>query len=100
MPSTTALHALTAGTMGTITLAVMTRATLGHTGRPLRADGLTVAIYALVTIGALLRVASPFMPFDYVAMLRLAGLAWGGAFALFVLAYGPKLLGPRVDGGA
>ena len=98
VPSTTALHALAAGAMGTMTLAVMTRATLGHTGRPLIADRWTIAIYILVTIGAVLRVASPFLPLDYLLVLRLAGAAWGGAFLLFALAYGPKLFSPRVDG--
>jgi uncharacterized protein involved in response to NO len=49
----TALHALTAGAIGTMTLAVMTRASLGHTGREIKAGGVTRAIYALVTIGAL-----------------------------------------------
>ena len=61
-------------------------------------DGMTVALYGLVTIGAALRVASPFLPFDYLMVLRIAGACWGGAFLLFILAYGPKLLGPRADG--
>lgn len=99
IPTTAALHALAAGAMGTITLAVMTRASLGHTGRPLAADGWTMLIYLLVTAGAVLRVASPFLPFDYLLTLQLAGAAWGGAFLIFVLAYGPKLFAPRVDGG-
>lgn len=98
VPGTSALHALAAGAMGSMTLAVMTRATLGHTGRALEADGWTVAIYALVTGGTALRVAAPVLPFDYLGMLELAGLMWGGAFLLFVLTYGPKLIGPRPDG--
>ena len=63
------------------------------------ADGWTALIYLLVTLGAVLRVASPFLPFDYLVTLQIAGAAWGGAFLLFVLAYGPKLFAPRVDGG-
>ncbi|TFI59669.1 hypothetical protein E2493_03365 [Sphingomonas parva] len=98
LPSTMALHALAAGAMGTITLAVMTRASLGHTGRPLVADGWTVAVYVLVTLGALLRVLSPVLPLDYLLLLKIGGAAWGGAFLLFVLAYAPKLAAPRVDG--
>jgi hypothetical protein len=58
-PATAPLHALTAGAIGTMTLAVMTRATLGHTGRVLAAGAMTSAIYALVTAAALLRVAAP-----------------------------------------
>jgi len=98
VPASGAIHALTAGAMATMILAVMTRATLGHTGRELRADGWTSAIYVLVTLGAALRVAAPLLPFDYMRTIELAGLLWGGAFVLFVFAYGPKLFGPRPDG--
>ena len=97
-PRTSALHALTAGAMASMTLSVMTRATLGHTGRALRADGPTIAIYALVTLGAALRVAAPLIPFEPMRVIEVAGLLWGGAFLLFVLAYGPKLVGARPDG--
>lgn len=98
VPATAGLHALTAGAMATMILAVMTRATLGHTGRELRADKGTVAIYALVTLGAALRVAAPWLPFDYLILIKAAAAAWGGAFLLFLVLYGPKLLGPRPDG--
>ena len=56
------------------------------------------SLYALVTLGAALRVAAPVLPFDYMHMIECAGLLWGGAFLLFVLSYGPKLVGPRPDG--
>ena len=92
------LHALTAGAIGTMTLAVMTRASLGHTGRALTAGPWTTLIYALVTAGALLRVASPILPTDYGTAIALASALWAGAFLLFVLAYGPMLLRGRVDG--
>ena len=59
LPATAALHALTVGAVGTITRAVMIRASLGHTGRPLSAGPVTKAIYALITIAALLRILSP-----------------------------------------
>jgi uncharacterized protein involved in response to NO len=100
IPATSALHALAAGAMASMTLAVMTRATLGHTGRPLHADAPTTAIFALVTLGAAVRVSAPLLPFDYMRAIDIAGLLWGGAFLLFVLAYGPKLVGPRPDGRA
>jgi uncharacterized protein involved in response to NO len=97
-PASAALHALAAGAMGSMTLAVMTRATLGHTGRALRADLGTSAIFLLVTVGAGLRVAAVWLPFDYLLLIKLSGGLWAGAFLLFVLTYGPKLLGPRPDG--
>ena len=98
MPGTAGLHALGAGAMASMVLAVMTRATLGHTGRELHADKGTVAIYVLVTVGAALRVAAPWLPFDYVLLIKAAGGLCAGAFLLFLVLYGPKLLGPRPDG--
>ena len=86
------LHALTAGAMGGMTLAVMTRATLGHTGRPLTADRWTAAIYLLVAAAAALRVAAPFLAEVYLPLLWTSGLAWSTAFGLFVVHYGRMLL--------
>ena len=86
------LHALTVGAIGTMTLAVMTRASLGHTGRPLTATGGTIAIYLLVTLAALLRVAAPFTS-NVAEFTAFAGLAWSAAFGLFAVLYAPVLLG-------
>jgi uncharacterized protein involved in response to NO len=99
VPRSAALHAVTAGAFGTVTLAVMTRAALGHTGRALTADGWTVAVYALVNIGALARLAAVWAPQAYMPVLDLAGLAWGGAFLLYAVRYAPVLLGPPRTGG-
>jgi uncharacterized protein involved in response to NO len=96
LPPTAALHAFTAGAIGTMTLAVMTRASLGHTGRKLTAGRGTTAIYILVTIAALLRLLAPLTGAQYLLTLSLAGVAWSGAFGLFVVLYGPPLLTPRV----
>lgn len=87
------IHAFTAGGIGMMTLAVMTRATLGHTGHPLTASAGTNAIYLLVFAGALLRVAAPWLPVDYLAAVMVAGGLWTGGFILFVLIYGPILVG-------
>ena len=86
-----ALHALTTGAFGTMMLAVMTRASLGHSGRPLTANRATVTIYGMVTVGAIGRVVSPL--FQGQEWLAAAGLFWAGAFLLFALVYGPMLLG-------
>jgi uncharacterized protein involved in response to NO len=80
--------------MGTMILAVMTRATLGHTGRELKASGPTVTVYALSTPGALLRVVAPVEAIDYMLGMSLSALAWGGAFLLFLFVYGPILARP------
>ena len=99
LPPTTALHALTAGAIGTMTLAVMTRASLGHTGRPLVAGHGTTAIYVLVTLAALLRLLAPLGGIHYVLLLAAAGAAWSGAFGLFALLYAHPLALPRVKDG-
>jgi uncharacterized protein involved in response to NO len=100
IPRSAAIHALTAGAMTTMILAVMTRASLGHTGRDLKANGATVAIYGLITVGALLRVAAPLQLLDYRPAIEVAGLAWGGALLLFLIAYAPVLWRPRLGEGA
>ena len=92
VPPIAGLHALTAGAMGGMTLAVMTRATLGHTGLPLAADRWTAAAYLLVAAAAALRVAAPFSAEGYLALLWAAGLAWCAAFGLFAVRYGRLLL--------
>lgn len=95
VPRSAAIHALTAGAMGTMILAVMTRATLGHTGRELKAGPATSLLYLLITIGAALRVAAPTGIVDYTLGMEVAALAWAGAFLLFLVAYGPMLFADR-----
>ncbi len=95
LPHTTALHALTVGAIGTMTLAVMTRATLGHSGRPLTAGVGTTVIYALVTLAAVFRLSAPLAGAQYLLLLALAGLAWSAAFILFAGLYGPLFVWPR-----
>lgn len=94
--NSTAMHAMTAGAAGTMTIAVMTRASLGHSGRALTADRLTSSLYALIVAGAALRILAPFLPVDYVSALTTSGLMWSGGFALFAVGYGSMLVGiPR-----
>ncbi len=97
---TSGLHALTAGAMGSMVLAVMTRVGLGHTGRPLVLPAGAVGAFALVHAGALLRVAAPGAPDVLGAPLLLVGGAlWAAAFWLFAFLYAPILTRPRPDGG-
>jgi uncharacterized protein involved in response to NO len=86
-----ALHALGAGAVGLMTLAVMTRASLGHSGRDLRADLATTAAYLLVLVGAPTRVAADWTG-DPVLLLHLGATCWTAGFAVFVLRYAPILL--------
>jgi uncharacterized protein involved in response to NO len=85
LPQTAALHALVIGAIGTMTLAVMTRATLRHTGRSLTADRETMIIYGLVTLAAVFPVLAPLAGEQYVLILSLGGAMWSSAFAMFAL---------------
>ncbi len=93
LPQSAALHALTSGAVGTMTLAVMTRATLGHTGRALSVGHWTTAIYLLVSAASLLRVVSTLTGSAELIVLTLSGALWIVAFTLFVAIYGPLLIG-------
>ncbi len=93
------LHALTAGAYATMILAVMTRAALGHTGRPLVAAQPIVAAYVLVTLGALTRVFAPIVaPAMPQVTWTVAGMLWITAFLLYCAVYAPILSRPRSDG--
>ena len=89
------LHAWMAGAVGTMTLAVMTRASLGHTGHELVARAGTQAIFAAVVLAALARVAATLLPAWAFSLIHLAALAWIAAFAGFALLYAPILFGAR-----
>ncbi len=92
-------HAITYGAFGTMILAVMTRASLGHTGRPLVVARPIAVAYVLLTLGALLRVfGGAWTPEYYLLSLTFSGLAWTVAFLIFVWIYGPILMSPRLDG--
>jgi uncharacterized protein involved in response to NO len=95
VPRSAGIHALTAGAVGVMTLAVMTRSTRGHTGRPLVAGGATTAIYLAINAAAFLRVAAPFSGARQPLMLTASGLIWSLAFGGFALAYGRMLILPR-----
>lgn len=95
VPQSAAIHALTAGAMGTMILAVMTRVARGHSGQDLTADHVTVAIYVLVTSGAIFRVTAAFAAPGPSRLLYVGAGFWMAAFALFALAYGPLLLFKR-----
>jgi uncharacterized protein involved in response to NO len=97
LPAEDAVHAFTAGAVGAMTLAVMTRASLGHTGRPRHAGPLTVCIYTMINVGAVLRVFGPMTGLSTNLVMGVAAVSWSGAYLLFALVYGPFLLRPSLD---
>ncbi len=92
------LHALTMGAIAMMIVAVVTRATLGHTGRELAVSPWVATGYVLLATATLLRVFGPSATMGYEWTVRMAGTLWIGAFALIVAVYAPILLRPRIDG--
>ena len=92
-----AVHVLTTGAVGVMTLAVMTRASLGHTGRIKHAGPLTVMIYFLVNLGAILRVFGPSLTLSGDVMIGVAAGCWSGAYLLFIVGYGHMLFGRSLE---
>jgi len=78
-------------------LAVMTRVSLGHTGRALKANRITEVIYGTITAAAAVRVAAGFLPAASMGLLTASAILWVVSFGLFAASYGPMLLSPRVD---
>ena len=94
-----AVHALTVGAIGGLTLGMMTRTARGHTGRPLRADGFELTIFLLIQCAAMIRVFGGLVsPAWYMASIQFSGLLWAGAFGLYAVRYWPVLTRPRLDG--
>ena len=89
-----ALHALTIGGIGTMILAMMSRAALGHTGRPLTASGSITGAYLLLTVAALTRSGASMLPGLHGDLLMVSGTLWVVAFAVFTVTYWPVLVGP------
>jgi uncharacterized protein involved in response to NO len=99
LPPSIALHAITAGGIGLLTFGMMTRVTLGHTGRLLSVPRSVASAMVALTLAALVRVAGPLVaPTELPLVLGTAGALWSGAFAGYALYYGRALFTPRVDG--
>lgn len=94
-----AIHALTVGAIGGLTLGMMTRTARGHTARPLVADGFELACFLLIQAAAVVRVFGGMVsPALYLPGMQLAGLLWAAAFGLYAVRYWPVLSRPRLDG--
>jgi uncharacterized protein involved in response to NO len=99
LAASSALHAFTAGAIGTLTLGMMARVSLGHSGRMLEPAPLMTWAFVAINCAALIRVALPLvLPAAWSAGMAVAGLLWMAAFGLFAVFYAPILLRPRVDG--
>ncbi|MGM0576372.1 MAG: NnrS family protein [Myxococcota bacterium] len=98
-PSTIATHVLTVGAIGVLTLGMMSRVSLGHTGRPLKAHKAIVAAYVLMLGALLVRAVVPWVaPGAWLPAMHASSSLWSLAFVLFLIVYTPILSGPRADG--
>ncbi len=91
------VHAMTAGALSSMMLAMMIRSSLGHTGRPLVASGTDIGAFLLLQLAAMTRVLATAIG-DNRSLLMLSGALWMLAFAAFLVRYLPMLLRPRADG--
>lgn len=97
--ATLALHAFTVGGIGTLTLGMMARVSLGHTGRALRASNAIALAFVLINLATFFRVLIPIvLPQWYGQVVYMSTLCWLAAFSLFMLIYAPILTSVRVDG--
>ena len=95
VPQSAGVHAMTVGAIGTMILAVMTRATRGHTDHALTEDGATPLLYGCVISAAAVRIAAAFLVSWAMSLLIAAATLWIAAFILFIVQYGPMLCLPR-----
>jgi uncharacterized protein involved in response to NO len=99
VPASLATHALTVGAIGGLTLGMMTRTSLGHTGRPLQVGHAERFCYVTIQFAALTRVFLPLaFPSFYPQAIVGSGLLWSLAFGVFTISYWPILSRPRLDG--
>jgi uncharacterized protein involved in response to NO len=95
VPPSAGIHAWMAGAAGIMTLAVMTRASLGHTGQQLVASPTTQGIYVAIVIAALARICAVIVPAWSGPLLHMAAFAWAAAFLGFAVCFGPALMSEK-----
>jgi len=99
IPSNHIWHLLTVGGMGGLILAMISRVSLGHTGRPLSPPKAMTAAYIFITIAALVRALGPWiLPEKTLLFIDISGTLWLFAFGTFIISYAPMLMSARKDG--
>jgi len=97
--SVLSFHAFTVGGIGVMTLGMMARVSLGHTGREMKINTSMIMAFLLINIAAIVRVIVPvFSPEYYLQLVQISGWLWTIAFTIFIVLYTPMWIRPRVDG--
>jgi len=92
-------HAFSIGAAGSLTLGVMTRALLGHSGLPMNNENIITGYFILINIAALSRILAPVIFVDYYSeLLLISGFCWVSAYLLFLVRAIPVVIKPRADG--
>ena len=92
-------HAFTVGGIGIMTLGMMARVSLGHTGREMKLNSWMVLAFILINIAAIFRVIIPIFMHDYyLQLIQVAGWLWVVSFIIYLLVYTPMWIRPRIDG--
>jgi uncharacterized protein involved in response to NO len=99
VPPQFTIHAFTVGGIGVLTLGMMARVSLGHTGRPLKVGAAMTSAFVLINLAAVGRgLLPPFFPQFFSQLIVASGVFWIAAFTIFIIVYTPILIQPRVDG--
>ena len=99
VPSKHVWHLLTIGGIGGLILAMISRVSLGHTGRPLIPPTSMTIAFILINVAALVRTFGPWLaPEKTLLFIDISGGFWLLAFGLFIVSYGPMLISARKDG--
>ena len=99
VPPQFTIHAFTVGGIGVLTLGMMARVSLGHTGRPLKVGAAMTSAFVLINLAAVGRgLLPPFFPQFFSQLIVASGAFWIAAFTIFIIVYTPILIQPRVDG--
>ena len=99
VPPQFTIHAFTVGGIGVLTLGMMARVSLGHTGRPLKVGAAMTTAFVLINLAAVGRgLLPPFFPQFFSQLIVASGVFWIAAFTIFIIVYTPILIQPRVDG--
>jgi uncharacterized protein involved in response to NO len=99
VPPQFTIHAFTVGAIGVLTIGMMARVSLGHTGRPLNIGTAMALAFGLLNLAALARGLLPiFFPLWFPQLILASGALWSAAFLIFVIIYAPILAQPRIDG--
>jgi uncharacterized protein involved in response to NO len=92
-----AIHAITVGAMGMMILSMISRVSLGHTGRPIKVGRIMTWAFMILFFAALVRIFGQVFTDDYIFVIQGSALLWAIAYLCFVILYAPILIKKRIN---